>query len=37
MKVSVTKGDLLDADVDVVVNGWNRNIFSQGSMPFGSI
>ena len=26
MKVSVVDGDLLDQDVDVIVNAWNRNI-----------
>ena len=26
MKVSVVRGDLLDQDVDVIVNAWNRNI-----------
>ncbi|MCC9602891.1 macro domain-containing protein [Stieleria sp. JC731] len=26
MNVNVTKGDLLDQDVDLIVNSWNRNI-----------
>ena len=26
MNVSVVQGDLLDQDVDVIVNAWNRNI-----------
>lgn len=26
MKVNVVEGDLLDQDVDVIVNAWNRNI-----------
>ena len=26
MKVTVVEGDLLDQDVDVIVNAWNRNI-----------
>ena len=26
MKVSIVKGDLLDQDVEVIVNAWNRNI-----------
>jgi O-acetyl-ADP-ribose deacetylase (regulator of RNase III) len=26
MKVTVIEGDLLDQDVDVIVNAWNRNI-----------
>jgi O-acetyl-ADP-ribose deacetylase (regulator of RNase III) len=26
MKVSVVQGDLLDQDVDVIVNAWNRNV-----------
>lgn len=27
MNVSVVDGDLLDQDVDVIVNAWNRNLF----------
>lgn len=27
MEVKVVEGDLLDQDVDVIVNPWNRNIF----------
>jgi O-acetyl-ADP-ribose deacetylase (regulator of RNase III) len=26
MKVTIVEGDLLDQDVDVIVNAWNRNI-----------
>jgi hypothetical protein len=26
MHVTVIEGDLLDQDVDVIVNAWNRNI-----------
>ncbi len=26
MKLSIVEGDLLDQDVDVIVNAWNRNI-----------
>ena len=26
MNVTVVEGDLLDQDVDVIVNAWNRNI-----------
>jgi O-acetyl-ADP-ribose deacetylase (regulator of RNase III) len=26
MKITVVEGDLLDQDVDVIVNAWNRNI-----------
>jgi O-acetyl-ADP-ribose deacetylase (regulator of RNase III) len=26
MNVTITEGDLLDEDVDVIVNAWNRNI-----------
>ena len=26
MNVNLTEGDLLDQDVDVIVNAWNRNI-----------
>ena len=27
MRVQVTQGDLLDQDVEVIVNAWNRNVF----------
>lgn len=27
MKLSIVDGDLLDQDVEVVVNAWNRNVF----------
>lgn len=30
MNVTVVGGDLLDQDVDVIVNAWNRNIFHGG-------
>jgi len=26
MKITVVEGNLLDHDVDVIVNAWNRNI-----------
>ncbi len=26
MNITVVEGDLLDQDVDVIVNAWNRNI-----------
>ena len=26
MNITVIEGDLLDQDVDVIVNSWNRNI-----------
>jgi O-acetyl-ADP-ribose deacetylase (regulator of RNase III) len=26
MKISIIQGDLLDQNVDVIVNAWNRNI-----------
>ena len=26
MKIEIVEGDLLDQDVDVIVNAWNRNI-----------
>ena len=26
MKITIVEGDLLDQDVDVIVNAWNRNI-----------
>jgi O-acetyl-ADP-ribose deacetylase len=28
MNLQIIQGDLLDQDVDVIVNAWNRNIIS---------
>lgn len=30
MELHVVEGDLLDQDVEVIVNAWNRNIFRHG-------
>jgi len=33
--ITVVEGDLLDQDVDVIVNTWNRNIIPWWLLPHG--